>query len=325
MTKKTSAKKKLLPAIGMLAISGAMLASSTFAWFTMNKSVEVTGMKVHTVVGSNLLISETNANAASYGNSLEQTRECLLEPASTVNGINYFFTSTSNVDARGDAKTNTYTAYNETESWTSAHTAAGKTKFDQAFNTNYGLGTIEKDTDKTYNDVAYGYVDYTFYLKAVNSETTPQDLILDKLELKYDNGTVSEKAWRAALIVDEATEYVAYSGTLASTNVKSIYSMPSATNFESGKAVASTTATGVLAYGTENATTAYNATAVLDNVGVGATKYYYVTVRLWLEGEDETCNNSTFATLTDDYTLDLEFSMADGKTGVTSITTPAAP
>lgn len=36
-TKKASAKKKLLPAAGSLLISAAMLGTSTYAWFTMNK------------------------------------------------------------------------------------------------------------------------------------------------------------------------------------------------------------------------------------------------------------------------------------------------
>ena len=39
--KNNSAAKKLIPAAGMLAVSAAMLASSTYAWFTMSREVEV--------------------------------------------------------------------------------------------------------------------------------------------------------------------------------------------------------------------------------------------------------------------------------------------
>ena len=38
--------KKLLPALGMLALSTCMMVTSTFAWFSMNESVSATGMSV---------------------------------------------------------------------------------------------------------------------------------------------------------------------------------------------------------------------------------------------------------------------------------------
>lgn len=39
-------KRKLISAIAMLAVSAAMLATSTYAWFTMNKEVEVRNLTV---------------------------------------------------------------------------------------------------------------------------------------------------------------------------------------------------------------------------------------------------------------------------------------
>ena len=36
---KNSAAKKIIPAVGMLALSATMLSTSTYAWFTMNKEV----------------------------------------------------------------------------------------------------------------------------------------------------------------------------------------------------------------------------------------------------------------------------------------------
>ena len=38
--------KKLLPALGMLALSACMLVTSTFAWFSMNETVKATNMSV---------------------------------------------------------------------------------------------------------------------------------------------------------------------------------------------------------------------------------------------------------------------------------------
>lgn len=44
--KKSSARKKLIPAAGSLMISAAMLSTSTYAWFTMSREVEVNNIKL---------------------------------------------------------------------------------------------------------------------------------------------------------------------------------------------------------------------------------------------------------------------------------------
>ncbi len=46
MKKKNNIFKKLIPAAGMLLLSTAMLATSTYAWFSMSKTVTATGMEV---------------------------------------------------------------------------------------------------------------------------------------------------------------------------------------------------------------------------------------------------------------------------------------
>ena len=43
---KHSARKKLIPAVAMLTTSAIMLSTATYAWFTMNKEVEVTGINL---------------------------------------------------------------------------------------------------------------------------------------------------------------------------------------------------------------------------------------------------------------------------------------
>lgn len=55
--------KKLIPAIGMLMLSAVMLVTSSFAWFSMNENVSVTGMSV-TAKGDQVylqIINETSA------------------------------------------------------------------------------------------------------------------------------------------------------------------------------------------------------------------------------------------------------------------------
>ena len=55
--KKNTTMRKIVPAAGMLSISAVMLATSTYAWFTMNKEVEVTGLQMQATASSGLEIS----------------------------------------------------------------------------------------------------------------------------------------------------------------------------------------------------------------------------------------------------------------------------
>ena len=74
----------------------------------------------------------------------------------------------------------------------------------------------------------------------------------------------------------------------------------------------------------------------LATITAGATKYYKVVVRLWIEGEDTTCTSETFANLTDTWALALQLDLGalsgttvNGNTPVTElamdVTTPAGP
>lgn len=53
--------KKLIPALCMLLVSAVMLGSTTFAWFSMNRTVTATGMQIKAEVPTQLLISLDNS------------------------------------------------------------------------------------------------------------------------------------------------------------------------------------------------------------------------------------------------------------------------
>lgn len=54
---KHSARKKLIPAVAMLTTSAIMLSTATYAWFTMNKEVEMTGLNMTATTAGALEIS----------------------------------------------------------------------------------------------------------------------------------------------------------------------------------------------------------------------------------------------------------------------------
>lgn len=64
--KKSSAKKKLIPAAGSLMISAVMLSTSTYAWFTMSREVEVKGIQMTATVPQNIQISLGNNMSTGY-------------------------------------------------------------------------------------------------------------------------------------------------------------------------------------------------------------------------------------------------------------------
>lgn len=351
--------RKLIPAIAMLLISAAFAGTSTFAWFSMNNKVTVTGMEVMTHVGDNLLISATSdadpTDNTDYRASMVTTISQLLEPVSSINGLDgtFFYTSTTNVDGTtGDAVDEEYIAYN--------HASTGD------FDTNYGTSG------------AKGYADYVFTLKAMNSSASTLYLDISELALRYGaSETDGNAAFRVAVLAKaydpEAgspayTDYASktvllpsadgsvadgdYLDEHATYNVKNTSNNGTETPADSGKYAwdlngDSTTdvwgdaadPTAVTKWSSTNAldgdlnlytTVSANANAVVasapvavnststfakvQNLGTaaniaeiaaGKTMYYEVTIRLWLEGEDEACTSDTFAKLTDKWQLDL--------------------
>ena len=66
--KKHGNKMKLMSAIGMLTVSAAMLVSSTFAWFSMNKQVTASTMSVQAKSADPII--EISANGSDFYNEL---------------------------------------------------------------------------------------------------------------------------------------------------------------------------------------------------------------------------------------------------------------
>lgn len=356
--RKNSTMKKLIPAAGMLALSASMLATSTYAWFTMNKEVEVTGMELKTKVGANLLICSDNVEANYSSLDLVQGRKGLLEPVSSVNGTTGSFWYTVNANARGQKESAaTITQYNEDTAV--ANAVAGKNKYDKAFNGTYGVKSITETfttddismADAT-DGAAYGYIDYVFYLKGTG-DNNDQALKMTECNLLYDGKAISspafgggtaaagvniDRAWRVGVFAQnitanggagyDAVKTVDPAATAnVATNQKGILGLKDATYFtvesDKPKAQASGSALGEVANFKNGASGATG--VVLDaDVDRGETVYYKVLVRVWLEGEDDTCNSATYAALQDKkWALNCKFELDTG-TAVTGINTDTA-
>lgn len=319
-TNNNSPMKRIAASATMLAVSAAMLGTSTYAWFTMNKEVTVTGMEVKTKVGDNLLIAQDTLGStakvtdANFKTSDVDIMAALLEPVSTVNGTTFYYTDSFNVAGNGDALSDTYTLYSEATN-ESPDTLSKKTYYDSAFQVNYG-----NDGSVTADNVAYGYIDYVFQLKANNTTTSAKDVVVKSINLTSGKAGDSDSlhAFRAAIFSQDITSTTPTAndpGTLVT-----ILSNEGATTGDSYF----TTKSAISTNGAPTTVNNYNVGATIGSAGQSATTYYKVVVRLWIEGEDTKCTNTVFNTINDQWALSLDIVM-DGTTSATTTLTTSAP
>lgn len=302
-----SLKTQFIGAIAMVLVAAIAMGSSTYAWFAINQKVTATGMVVKTNVSDNLLIADTAVTSTAketddkFQTNYLKPINAILEPVSAIDGVNFFYTKTNNVNAKGDAISDNYIAYAAND----------------AFDENYGF------TNNGLQD-AVGYVDYAFQLKAVNSSSAARNVDMTKVEFLY-NGTqdadtntnpdTTEKAFRVAIFVDDMGDdgTSAASGTQSSSNLLSILRESGATYFTGTNAVNTTTTLAAVDGKIDDPVR-------IGTLNAGQTHFYKVVVRLWLEGEDQTCNNTTFAKLTSDWAMNLDIELSGSTSGVTNIT-----
>ena len=340
--RKKSTARKLIPAAGMLAVSASMLATSTYAWFTMNKEVQVTGMQLKTKVGSNVLISSNNAKGSYSPDTLIAGRKVLLEPVSSVTGqTGSFYYTLDALDSGKKAHTASEGSYEfaqYSETTAKANALAGKNKHDAVFTSAYG-NTVPETLSAEGFDVAYGYADYVFYLKAT-ADADYNELRMTKCDLNYDyNGdeegagtNTADKAWRVAVFAKELTSGQSQTGNTgdvgqidpATETAKTILRLNDAANWSEAEEEEPSVKAVSGEYALSNVT--YGSDAKLATGMSAGDHYYKVIVRIWLEGEDQSCNSTTYAALTNAWGLDLDFQLTSaaengtGKTAVTAIT-----
>ena len=280
----------------------------------------MTGMEVKTKVGDNLLIAQDTLGStakvadANFKTSDVDIMAALLEPVSTVNGTTFYYTDSFNVAGDGDALSDTYTLYSEATN-ASPDTLSKKAYYDSAFQVNYGNdGTVTAD------NVAYGYIDYVFQLKANNTTTSAKDVVVKSINLTSGKAGDSDSlhAFRAAIFSQDITSTAPTAndpGTLVT-----ILSNEGATTGDSYF----TTKSAISTNGAPTTVNNYNVGATIGSAGQSATTYYKVVVRLWIEGEDTKCTNTVFNTINDQWALSLDIVM-DGTTSATTTLTTSAP
>ena len=333
---KMKVNKKIAGASAMLMLSATMLGTSTFAWFTMNKEVQIVGMEVKAHAEEGLLINEVaSATSATWDEKAQgkATAELIsLRPASS-SDLTTFWHANSKKSAdeagQGDDKSNTVvisgTGANavlykdvtniKDHAVIAAADAAGNTQaethvyFDDA---SFGPTTTGNDT---YDDGEGYYVKYTYYLKSSKSggaltvanlqarvkaekTTGSSDLALDNaLRVGVKYGSTGMK------IFAPVKNTVASPNGTTTTGPSTSYTVTS-----DDKGTAGDTVTPIIASatGTETAWTKINTSdeTIPAVTSEGAPVYVYV----WFEGEDVNCmsDNLTATLAAYDITVDIK-------------------
>lgn len=296
--------KIIVPALGMLLLSTAASVTGTVAWFSVSNKAQVSGMSVKTKVQSNMLIAADTigstaklADSNFAGEPLVQTVNEILEPVSTSNAINFFYTT--NAKADGSAKQNAFTAYDPTAVATGDNASDYGNKFSQ----DYALSKTDANSIISGKDRALGYVEYVYQLKVVNISADDANINLTKLKLEYTKAsteTVNSNAFRVAIFCQDADSTIS---ALAVGDKIGTWK-PSAAADHGTQVVNSTS--------TLTASSYVSAATPIATVDGGETHYYKVVARMWIEGQDTTCTNETYAAFTGSWALEMELQLGSG-------------
>lgn len=337
--KNTSAKKKLIPAVAMLTTSAVMLSTATYAWFTMSREVEVTGIKLTATTPQTIEISLGRATTqATIDNTTWATAPKndaadtdlwsnkaatssvyasfgKLIPASSTDGTNLYYTTKAkengkSVDITG-ANAFTQATENNNAGWTFQTAGASS----------------ETESNLTADTKGEGYyLDIPVWFRTTNVEDVKLGVDVTVTDPNADDDNTKGdlyKATRVAILNEDSS--AANGGVFlgAETDVDTGYYKKKAVRANTGTSendyYGTVTVAKEVTANTAGQVTNSDSTEVANVTGVGTGKTGYSTpakyyIRVWLEGEDVNCWNVNAG---QSFNVDLKFyDLSNTGTGV---------
>lgn len=218
----SSAKKKLIPAVAMFTASAVMLSTATYAWFTMNKEVQVTGLNMTATASDGLEISLGSMGADGKTPSITAPDKDDLSWKRAIEFADYYEGVGKLKPASSDKATEIYKV-DETKVYAGGHavedgaTISAATKKDSATMT---LKNATNDTpltfltDDTTENSGY-YIDVPMWIR---SSTNEADTNVYCTVTITDGKTESENLMKAVRVAIIPTQSGANSTELAGTN-----------------------------------------------------------------------------------------------------------
>lgn len=335
-----SAAKRIIPAAAMFALSTVMLSTSTYAWFTMNKEVEMTGLSMSATAGEGMEISlacvnESNAISAPTNKhpSDEESEKGWkssvivghyysdigkLRPASSVDGKKLFDATDASDGGKKASKFKEIALGEENMAKLTMNTSLNEQN--------------DNPTITSANDIGY-YVDIPVYLRTnkKQSDTNTEGNIYYKMKIQKrdDSGTIVSgssddlyKSVRVAFIPSsDASSSSSSSTTTKIFGVNNEY-------YTANQAVSSESGRGPVTVSTESVADAdafpsgegSDSGLKIPFAGTGE-QYGHLdfTVRVWIEGESKYCSDATSG---QSWNIDLAFSLDKFATNTSTNTNP---
>jgi len=306
---KNSAAKKLIPAAGMLLLSTAMLATSTFAWFTLNRTVSLTSMQVKAKAEGGLLVSEKNTaggagwdDLATFDVSGEEPVQ--LYPASSYNSAAWWHANSKASDNEAGntsaSATSTYRSgdYEDITSIATANIGTAAANTTAAGTVHY----IDSDTSNSYSNGEGYYMQYTYYLKSSATEAVTlgtasgaKNLQISVPPVSATNATSAnlDKSLRVGVVLNNR-----------------FYIFAPVTGYDTEYFV-TTNATGTANEAATVYAAATNVATDLASLQPITAQGIPVQVYVWFEGEDANCKSENLTATLDELDVTVEFKLVD--------------
>lgn len=337
--KNTSAKKKLIPAVAMLTTSAVMLSTATYAWFTMSREVEVTGIKLTATTPQTIEVSLGRATTqATIDNTTWATAPkndaadsdlwsnkaatssvyasfAKLIPASSTDGTNLYYTTKAkengkSVDITG-ANAFTQATENNNAGWTFQTAGASS----------------ETESNLTADTKGEGYyLDIPVWFRTTNVEDVKLGVDVTVTDPNADDDNTKGDLYKATRVAILNEDRSAANGGVflgAETDVDTGYYKKKAVRANTGTSendyYGTVTVAKEVTANTAGQVTNSDSTEVANVTGVGTGKTGYSTpakyyIRVWLEGEDVNCWNVNAG---QSFNVDLKFyDLSNTGTGV---------
>lgn len=326
--KNTSAKKKLIPAVAMLTTSAVMLSTATYAWFTMSREVEVTGIKLTATTPQTIEVSLGRATTqATIDNTTWATAPKndaadtdlwsnkaatssvyasfgKLIPASSTDGTNLYYTTKAkengkSVDITG-ANAFTQATENNNAGWTFQTAGASS----------------ETESNLTADTKGEGYyLDIPVWFRTTNVEDVKLGVDVTVTDPNADDDNTKGDLYKATRVAFLTSDKTTANGVFlgAETDVDNGYYKKKAVRANTGTSendyYGTVTVAKEVTANTAGQVTNSDSTEVANVTGVGTGKTGYSTpakyyIRVWLEGEDVNCWNVNAG---QSFNVDLKF------------------
>lgn len=308
MTKKNnanSARRKLIPAVGMLVVSAMMLSSSTYAWFTMSDTVKVEGMKLKATASDGLLITDTDVAADrvwATSKDINMTAAVALSPTNTADGSEWVTAKSQNFD---DA--------DKDQTATGAYTTICKPTADPAINFTYTNPTSngshwitgEGVGSYTINNISANYVLLkNFWVKSSGNADWSKDLTVTGVTATIGTTNLTGDE-NAAARAKEADLYKSLRVLIVVGSESFIYA-PITTDDTAVKFKGTGDPLTLKATNATSTFTAVNTIPIADNSAINVKMYMY------FDGEDKNCKTSNVSGISlNDVTVSATFGVAD--------------